>query len=227
MKYKVVIFDLDNTLIDFDQMEIGSFNETLQAQKISSSFNLFKTYQEINKELWQGLEQKKYKKEEILTLRFEKLFQSHKIKASAEKTSQMYLDNMVNHLTMIEGAYDILKALKGKVTLVCLTNGVLEAQRSKLEKSDLNSYFDTVIISDEVGHHKPEVEIFQHMMDKIGNFDKSEMIMIGDSLSSDIQGAVNFKIKSVWFNHLNKAYDGPKIFDYEIKKLKSLENILF
>lgn len=226
MNYKVVIFDLDNTLINFDKMEEGSLKETLVSLNVKLSEKMILDYKVINKKLWDGLEQKLYEKKDILVLRFKRLFDKYDIKASPELANDMYLSNMSNHLQMFEGAYDILDALKGKTKLVCLTNGVLKAQKSKLDKGNLRMYFDEIIISDEVGCHKPDVKIFDYMISKIGEYDKSEMIIIGDSLTSDIQGGINFGISTVWFNYKNISFNGPKIFDYEINELKALNKIL-
>lgn len=227
MKYKVVIFDLDNTLINFDLMEAGSFNESLKALGIVVTDEMFETYKAINQGLWQKLEDKTMTKAEILVKRFQILFETYKIHACPEVCNQKYLANMSNHLYMIEGAYDLLEALKSRVKIVCLTNGVLEAQEAKLDKAALGPYFDHIVISDQVGFHKPDVKIFEYMHERLQGYDKSDMVIIGDSLTSDIQGGINYGISTVWFNHRKVTYEGPRIFDEEITDLKALKNILF
>ena len=226
MKYKVVIFDLDNTLIDFDAMEDGSLKSSLKALDISYTPEMIDYYKAVNQKLWKGVEKKEYLKEEILSLRFKLLFDAYNIEASAEKMHNLFLDNMVDHLYMIDYSFDILDALKNKVLLVCLTNGVKKAQVMKFKKSGLDAYFNHVIISDEVGFHKPDLEIFKYMEKLIGNYKTSEMIIIGDSLSSDIQGGINYGIKTVWFNKKGIEYKDQRDFDYEIKCLSDLKPIL-
>lgn len=226
MKYKVVIFDLDNTLIDFDAMEDGSLKASLKQLNVDFNPEMIDFYKKVNKKLWMGVENKEYLKEEILTLRFKLLFEAYGIEASAEKMHHLFLDNMVDHLYMMDFSLEILDALKNKVVLVCLTNGVKKAQVMKFKKSGLDAYFDHVIISDEVGYHKPDVEIFKYMEELIGKYKSSEMIIIGDSLTSDIQGGINYGIKTVWFNKNKIEYDGEKIFDYQIEKLSDLKDIL-
>lgn len=226
MKYKVVIFDLDNTLIDFDAMEDGSLKSSLKALDIPYTPEMIDHYKAINQKLWKGVEKKEYLKEEILSLRFKLLFDAYNIEACAEKMHHLFLDNMVDHLYMIDYAFDILDALKHKVVLVCLTNGVKKAQVMKFKKSGLDAYFDHVIISDEVGFHKPDIEIFKYMEKLIGDYKASEMIIIGDSLSSDIQGGLNYGIETVWFNKKGIEYEDHREFDYEIRSLSDLKDIL-
>lgn len=226
MIYKVVILDLDNTLIDFDQMEIGSLKESLTFLNIKPTQALIETYIRINHRFWQALEKGLYTKSEILVNRFKELFDQYNIQASPEAMNQLYLKNMSHHIVINEGALEILELLKDHAKVVCITNGVQSAQEAKFEKAGFYPYFDHVIISDVVGIHKPDRGIFDYMLKEIGHFEKSEMIIVGDSLTSDIRGGNNFGIKTIWFNPKKKINDENVHVDYEIDHLKSLKSIL-
>ena len=102
-----------------------------------------------------------------------------------------------------------------------MTNGVTSSQNSKLDKGH---YFDHIIISDEVGSHKPDIAIFEHMESLIGPFDKSEMIIVGDSLTSDMTGGINYNIDTYWFNP--KGLTSHLNITHEIRHLNELFEIL-
>lgn len=224
MNYKVVIIDLDNTLIDFDYMEKCSLKHCLGSFGLPVTQEVINRYVTINQALWDGLELGQYKKSEILTLRFERLLNEFNLNGNPVDMNQTYLGGMANYLKMMDGASELLEYIKDKYTVVMMTNGVTSAQNAKLDKGHLRQYFDHILISDEVGSHKPNVKIFEHMMSLIGHFEKSEMIIIGDSLTSDMQGGINFKIDTCWYNPDKK--DSDQKLTYTIEHLSDLLNIL-
>jgi len=198
--YKLIILDLDNTLIDFDQMEIESLKACFQKHGLPCEENRILAYKAINERLWQGLEEGLYKKSEILTLRFEKWLNHYQLNGNPKELNEDYLGQMPSFTQFIDGAKDLLDFVKGKYKLIMMTNGVQKAQERKIDHIGIRDYFDHIIISDEVGYHKPSVEIFEHMMSLIGEIKKEEMIILGDSLSSDVKGGLNFSIDTCWFN---------------------------
>ena len=119
-----------------------------------------------------------------------------------------------------------MKALKSKYRQYATTNGSKEAQDKKLSKSHLIDIFDDVFISEVVGYDKPSLEYFDYIFSKIGHYQKEEMILIGDSLTSDMLGAINSNITSCWYNpkHLENKL-GLKV-DYEIDDLNEIIDIL-
>lgn len=224
MNYKVVILDLDNTLIDFDYMEKCSLKNCLQAFDLPYDDETMDTYIKINQVLWEGLELGHYKKSEILTLRFEQFLNKFDFKGDPVAMNKTYLSGMANYIQMIEGAKTVLDFVKNKFVTVMITNGVTVAQNAKLDQAHLRPYFDHIIISDEVGAHKPTTEIFDHMTRLIGGYDKSDIIIVGDSLTSDIQGGINYGIDTCWYNPNEKTSD--KKITYTIKHLNELLQIL-
>lgn len=226
MTYKIIIIDLDNTLIDFDHMELESLKESLSEMSIVYSEEMIKDYIKINHILWERLELGDYTKDEILTLRFEKLFKKYHIEASSATMNSIYLSNMKNHVMMMPGATELLEYVKGKATIICMTNGVQSAQHAKMTKANLYEYFDHVIVSDVVGIHKPDRGIFDHMMTLVDSCHNDEIVIIGDSLTSDIKGGNNFGIKTVWYNPNEKENQTSVKVDYEIKHLNELMLIL-
>lgn len=226
MKYKTIILDLDNTLVDFDQMEHDAFKESLESFSIKFNKALFDAYVAINHGYWSDLERGLYDKETILVRRFEDLFESHDISCSAVEMNKRYLSNMANHVKLFPDSLSVLEKIKPNFTLVCLTNGVKEAQYAKLKRTGLDAYFDHVIISDEVGAHKPNPEIFEAMASRLKHKEKESMIIVGDSLTSDILGGNLYGIKTVWFNPKHKVNNIDVKVDFEIESLKEILNIV-
>lgn len=223
--YKLLILDLDNTLIDFDQMEINSLKACFSKNDFPSSESHLKAYKAINDRLWQAMEQGKYEKSEILTLRFEKWLRHYNLNGDPVMLNADYLNLMPNFTQFIEGAEKLLNDVKDDYQLVLMTNGVYQAQQRKIDHVGIRDYFDHIIISDQIGFHKPSVEIFDYMMTLIGNIKKEEMIILGDSLSSDIKGGNNFSIDTCWFNRNDKNVPHHNA-TYVVSKLESFLDIL-
>ena len=224
MKYKVVILDLDNTLIDFDKMENASIIHCLKTHNLPFDDDKVEAYIKINKMLWEGLELGKYQKPEILTLRFEKWLTQFNLTGDPVSMNETFLAGIVDHLTMMESADKLLEYVKDKYIVVMMTNGVTTSQNAKLEKGQLRHYFDHIIISDEVGSHKPDSAIFEHMESLVGAYDKSEIIIVGDSLTSDIKGGINYRIDTCWFNP--KGLRSDMNITHDIRHLNELFEIL-
>lgn len=226
MNYNLVIFDLDNTLLDFDKMELGSLSQSLEKHNIEATDNLINSYISINKDLWAGLESGTHSKAEILELRFEMLFEKYNLVGNPSLLNKDYLAGMSDHIHLIDHAEEILNHCLDKVKLVIVTNGVKSAQDTKMDKSGLNKYFSEVIISDVAGYHKPNVKIFDYLENKIGKIDKDKTMIIGDSLTSDIQGGINYGIDTCWFNPKSDENTLGNQINYEIRSLNELYDIL-
>lgn len=223
--YKVIILDLDNTLIDFDLMEKACLEATLKNHGLPYDNQALQAYIAINHKLWQGLEKGLYDKKTILTARFEKWLNHYNLSGDPVRLNEDYLSGMADHLVFIDGAKEVLDFVQDKYQVVMMTNGVLSAQEKKVQKGHLAKYFDHIIISDQVGFHKPQVEIYDYMMTLIGPVAKEDILMVGDSLSSDIQGGINFGIDTCWFNKDKKDFN-RKMATYEIVHLSQLIDIL-
>lgn len=226
MNYKVVILDLDNTLIDFDYMEDRSLKAMLDHFNVSWDAKMVEDYKIINQNLWEGLEKGLYKKSEILIKRFDDLKNKYNLTYDSNNANDYYLSGMANYTKYLPYGLEILEKLSGKCTLVMLTNGVEEAQNKKIDKLGLRAYFDAIIISETVNLHKPDIKIFEYMSDQIGMTNKEEMIIIGDSISSDIQGGINYSIDTCYYNPQNKMIPNHINVQYEIASLEELTEIL-
>ncbi len=228
MNYKYLLFDADNTLFDFDKCEREAF---LSLNYIAPSvFNLstFSIYHEINDKLWKEVEKGNVSKYELKTERFRLLFDSLDLNTDHidfRYVSQEYINKLSTQNFLIDGAYDLLEYLYPNYDMYIITNGLSTVQNTRLSSSIINRFIKKVFISGEIGYSKPDVRYFNYVMKSVGSFATSDYLIIGDSLTSDIKGALNSGIDCVYFKKsvTQKNSDTAK---YNIESLLELKNIL-
>lgn len=227
MKYEVLLFDADETLLDFDKAEEYAVEKVMGHGKIEydREYHL-DHYREVNKEIWDEFERELITPKELKVERFKRLSKRLGIDLDHEDMSKKYLEFLGETGFLIEGAEGLLNKLKGKYKLVLITNGLSAVQNSRLKNSLLEDYFDEIIISEEVGIAKPNPKIFQYTFEKINHKNKDTALMIGDSLKSDIQGGINFGIDTCWYNPKGKDNNTSLKPTYEIKNLNKVMEIL-
>ena len=166
-------------------------------------------------------------REEVKMRRFKLLFQEFDIKASPQEVAKDYQDYLGQGHYFIEGAEEVLQELSKRFRIYLVTNGTLSVQRGRLKSSGIEKYLQGVFISEEIGYNKPSIEYFEKCFSKIPDFKKENTAIIGDSLSSDIQGGINAGIQTIWFHRSRDLTEDPQPKpDYEINSLKSLLEML-
>jgi len=222
--FKHILFDADNTLFDFDEAERNAFAQTMNAFSVPRDEALFSRYREMNRRLWLDLEQGKADKAVELVRRFERLLPGRDF--SAEEMNRTYQKGLVEQTVLMPYARELCEKLSPLAELSIVTNGVGYTQRHKMERSAIAPYFSRHFISEEVGFSKPDIRFFTHVMDALDNPDPSGVLIVGDSLTSDIQGGMNAGIKTCWLNRYGQpAPEGYRI-DYTISGLRELEDIV-
>ena len=223
---KIVLLDIDDTILDFKACERNAIIKTMEKYGIKATEELINKYSVINKSLWEAFERKEISKPELLVRRFEMFFNPLGVFTNADVINQDYLDLLSNEVFFVEGAVELCKKLKEICKVYVITNAVKKTQEKRLNKSGLLEYFDDVFISEIIGYQKPDIRFFEYVYNSIGMPSKTEMIVLGDSKTSDIQGGINFNITTCWFNKYN--YDKhPEIkADYEIKNLLDFLEII-
>lgn len=216
MQYDVLLFDLDNTLFDFNETENNAFVNSFLTVDLPRGFQDYhERYQAISKVLWDDLEQGRVTLAELKVERFKRLFFDYNLKIDAELFGETYLDYLGQEVHLIEGVQEMIKRLSN-YRLAILTNGFKDAQRARIAASPLRQSFEKIITSEEAESQKPQREIFDYTFEKMGIKDKSRVLMIGDSLSSDIQGGNHFGIDTCWFNPARLKNDSLIQPTYEI-----------
>ena len=225
-KYKFLLFDADNTLLDFTKAEDTAIRMTMSAFGITPTDELCKSYSRINDGLWKALERKEVTKEELKIKRFELFLKENSLVADYVLMTKCYMDNLSKQSFVIDGAKELLCSLQSDYEIYIITNGIGFIQRSRMGASEINTLFKKLCISEEIGFEKPDQRYFERVFADIENFDPKRALIIGDSLSSDIRGAVNCGIDSCYFSPSGKLPTGNIQPTYTITKLSQLHNIL-
>jgi len=225
MSYETVLFDLDHTLLDSDTSERLAFSATLTAAGIFEPSSYLDTYQTINKALWSQVESGEINVNEVRNRRFEQLVEQLQLDASPDQLADDFVEGLGAHGDLYPGARAVLTQLSGSVQLGLITNGFGSVQRARIERLDLGSIFAAVTISGEVGVSKPKVEIFEHLFAQFDAADRSSSVIVGDSLSSDIQGGDNYGIDTCWFNPNRKPVKAP-VATHEVSCLTDIPSIV-
>lgn len=226
MNYELLIIDADDTIFDYDKAEAHAFSSTCGEFGISYEEDRhLPVYRRINEAMWRALERGEMTQERLATERFSRTFEELGLEADAGVFGDRYLDHLGEADFLLPEAEETVAALADRVSLVLLTNGLSRVQRSRFARSPVTRYFDHLVISDEVGAKKPDPAIFELATEPYPKIPREMMLMVGDSLSSDIQGGVNFGIDTCWFNPRKDATpqrpDAPKP-TYEIRRLPQL-----
>lgn len=242
---KVVLWDIDGTLLNFLEAEKVAIRSCFESFSFGSCTDeMLKTYSEINKEYWRKLERNEMTKPEILVNRFVDFFKVYGLDyTKASDFNEMYQLRLGDTAVFYEGGKETVEALTGRVLQCAVTNGTKVAQERKLRNSGLDKLLDAIYISEDIGVEKPNVEFFDKVITDIYNVMASnkelsekygidgstlleEVMIVGDSLTSDIQGGVNASMKTCYFNVNKTPYESKLRIDYEISSLNEVVDII-
>ncbi len=226
MIFDAVLFDLDYTLFDSETSEREALNLTLNQNGITPTQTTIEDYKAINLSLWKMLEKEKIDLEYLRVNRFEQLLDKMNEKNNAQSLADTYTTNLGRCGGFYSGVKELLEILTGKILLGIVTNGVSETQRLRLEIHDFAKYFNAIVVSGEFGIPKPNPAIFNEALDLLGLSKDDNVIMVGDSLSSDMHGARISGLVSCWLNPKNDSDSSDVNVDYKIQSLNELVQIL-
>ena len=225
---KWLLFDLDNTLLNFSESSHMAFRQMLTDWSVDAkdASRLYDIYQKINHQLWHDREEGRISHHDLKTKRWSLFFKEVGITADAGEANAQYFDIIQNRVDFVPYAQELLSALKPHYQLSIVTNGLSEVQRPRIERSGIGDFFEHIIISDEIGTAKPQNAFFEHCHDLIDKPDHREVLIIGDTLKSDIKGGNDFGYHTCWFNHDYIDHDGLHHPNAEINTLPELLDIL-
>ena len=225
---KILLWDIDGTVLDFLTAEREAIRSLFAEFGLGECTDeMIARYSAINKKYWQLLERGEMSKPEILVRRFADFFAGEGLTADADLFNRTYQVRLGDTIVFYDRANEILADFKEKGYLqYAVTNGTRVAQRKKLQNADLYPLFDGVFISDEIGAEKPSPEFFDHVFAAIGNPPLSEMMIIGDSLSSDMRGGILAGIHTCWYNPRGEEKPADMPIEAEIRSLTEIEGLL-
>ena len=206
--YKYLLFDLDNTLMDFDRAEETAFYAAFSASDLAVDDGVYRLYHEINGGLWKQLEKGEMTRERLKDLRYEMLFDRLGMPddGKSREVSDRYFEELACQRFMMDGAEDVCRLLRPHYKMYIVTNGTYEVQRGRFFGSPLEKYFDGIFVSEHIGAAKPSPVFFDYVLKTVGDEDRSAYCVIGDSLTSDMDGAILAGMDSVWLDH-RSTYD--------------------
>ena len=227
MIYKFLLFDLDHTLLDFDTAEDVALTQLLKEEGVEDIQAYKDYYVPMNKALWKDLELKKITKAELINTRFAKLFAHFGIEKDGVYLAERYQFYLAQQGQVFSGAMELLDSLIDRgYELYAATNGITTIQTGRIAQSGLAPYFNQVFISEQLQTQKPDALFYEKIGQQIARFSKEKTLMIGDSLTADIQGGNNAGIDTIWYNphHLeNKTKAQPT---YEVDSYQALLELL-
>lgn len=201
--YEWLLFDVDNTLLDFSRAAELAFFATLADFNLPVKGDAYAVYKKGNKVVWTELEEGKITQDELKRKRFRLYLDAQGQEADPTAMNTSFLDNLVDHSVLIDGCIDLLESLKAHYRMSIVTNGLKAVQRPRLLKTKVEHYFDTIVVSEEIGFAKPQAEFFDIAFREMGYPDRAQTIVIGDSLQSDIRGGFEYGIDTCWYNPTN------------------------
>ncbi len=222
-KYYCVLFDADNTLLNFDAAESKALAETLVNYGIEPDAETVQTYREINTDLWKQLEKGQIRREKLMSERFTRFLKAINAAGNGAEMNRFYLEQLSTHPDLMSPTVlDVMKELSEVATLAIVTNGFDKVQRRRVQESGLLNYLEDVFVSEKLDSEKPNRKIFDAALRALGVENREHVLMVGDSLSSDIQGGVNAGLDTCWFNPNHAENPGKVCPTYEIATLEEL-----
>jgi 2-haloacid dehalogenase len=216
---------LDDTILDFHKAERIALSKTISQFGLEPNEEVLHRYHLINKAHWEMLERGELTRAEVLTRRFGVLFAEYGLDVDVQVCAKTYERNLSIGHYFLPGAEEAVDRLSKKYRLFLASNGTAVVQKGRMTSANLYRFFEKVFVSQEIGHNKPSKAYFDGCIAQIPGFDPDKAVMVGDSLSSDIQGGINAGIKTVWVNP-NHAEARTVRPDYEIESLTQLEALL-
>ena len=224
--YPWLWFDADGTLFDYNRAEATALEQTFHSLSLPFEEGYLDIYRKINTGLWQALERQEITQAALGFRRFELLMEALQVSGSPEQMSSAYVEQLAICSDLMDGAYEVLQTLYGKSQIAIVTNGLEAVQRGRLAHSKIRKFITELIISEEVGAAKPGAAFFDAAFARTGHPPKGDVLIIGDSLTSDMQGGVDYGIDTCWYNPEGETKPEDLQVTYEIKHLRELLEII-
>lgn len=222
--YKIILIDIDDTIFDFKSGEAKALINTLNKFNIKYDDNLLKKFSDINEKYFQLYAKNEMTREQFHKARFDDLLYISKSYNDPIEVNKFYLENLAQQCEFVDGAKDVIQYLNDKYVLCIASNGKYEVQKQRLELAKIDKYFSKIYVSSQIGFNKPDKRFFDYIFNDLSEYKKSDFIIIGDREDSDILGAINSGIDSIYFDSQKK--DTTLKSSYTIYNLEEIKNIL-
>lgn len=223
--YKAIFLDIDDTVFNFKKCSESALKETFSTLNLEYNKNVFESFSAIDERLWKQQKEELLTVAEVLDIRFAELSETLGLNYDSNLAKEHFGKLLGEQYIMEPGIEEVLKELSADYKIYAASNGVLTMQENRLQLSELKKHFTDLYVSDDIGYAKPNINFFIESMDR-AKLKASEILMVGDSLVSDIAGARAADIDSVWYNPYSLENLSKISADYEIKDLHELAGIL-
>ena len=221
-----LFLDLDDTILDFHKAERLAISRTFRSFGLEPTEQVLERYHVINRLHWERLERGELTRDQVLTGRFQMLFEELGIPAQPQAIAKGYEHNLGLGHYFLPGAKEALDTLRGKYRLFLASNGTASVQHSRLTSAGLYPYFEEVFVSQDLGANKPSRAFFDACAARIPGYDPRKALMVGDSLTSDILGGINAGMKTCWVCPRGTQGRPDIVPDYRIEALSQLPELL-
>lgn len=225
-RYRAILLDVDGTLLDFKQAETDGMRVVLKAYGFEPTQDRLNLYHQINEQAWAAFERGEVTKEQLVSGRFVDFFGKLGKKVDGSKAEELYRAQLDSSAVLIDGALEICGYLKERYELYIVTNGTSSTQYKRLAASGLDQFVKDIFVSEDAGSQKPQKKYFEYCFSRISGIQPHEMLLVGDSISSDILGGFRAGTATCWYNPQRlpaKEWIRP---DYEIQELRQLKTFL-
>ena len=227
MTYDLFLFDLDDTLLDFQASERRSFVLAMEGLGVSAGLEaLYTQYQTENRALWTAFEQGKTTKEHLKVQRFRTIFEANNIAIDPELASHRYLETLPQTVVLMDDAEEVCEHLSAFGEIGIITNGIHQVQIQRIKNSAIAPYISFISVSDMCGFAKPDVRFFEYSAKMAKRFSKANTLVVGDRLEADIEGAHHFGVDSCWFNPAKVKRTGQYVPRYEVNHLSEIKRLI-
>ncbi|AAK33953.1 noncanonical pyrimidine nucleotidase, YjjG family [Streptococcus pyogenes] len=225
--YNFLFFDLDHTLLDFDAAEEVALTKLLEEYQVIDIKAYKDYYKPMNQNLWKQLEGGDISKADLVNSRFALLFAHFGVTVDGRQLAEGYQKHLKDQGQVYAGAKELLADLTAQgYNLYAATNGIATIQQGRLQASGLAPYFKAIFISEQSGSQKPKKAFYDWMTQQVSNYQPDQALMIGDSLSADVQGGINAGMDTLWYNPKHLLNNSPVHPTYEVSDYQALLNCI-
>ena len=223
MGYRAILFDVDDTLLDFQTGNRNAVNRLMDELGYFDP-NRFDQYEAINLKCWEELEAGLLIQSQLKVARFVRFFDRYPVSGDPKRAAGRFVELLGQQSILLPNALETVRKIAERLPVAIVTNGITSIQRSRLALSPLREYVTEVVISEEVGLSKPRPGIFLAALDRLG-VKPRDALMVGDGVNSDIRGANNAGIDACWYNPSGKVLPEGVHAEYEITDIRQCVEI--
>jgi len=224
--YTWLYLDLDNTILDFDKASWFAFYDAFDKHMVEMDRAKYKRYKEINHKMWVELEKGNMEPDVLVVKRWELFMDELGLKLDPEIINNSYFDHLGYNPIYVPGAKELIPELSNLYNLCLVTNGLAQVQIPRLRLTGIDKYFKHIVISETIGVAKPAEAFFDHVQNLTEHPMKEDVLVVGDTLTSDIRGGINYGFDTCWFDFRGEGNATEYHPQYTISSLEQLRGLL-